>query len=117
MAAVAVLCFMQGDSVPDMSGTWLGLPKDKVAHFLMFLPFTPLSYLTFRNKRSSFWTKILILTLMFIIGSGIAYSTEIIQERLKSRSYETADLMSDVLGLTVGYVVIASRLISKKFRK
>ena len=117
LAAVALLCFMQGDSVPDMSGTCLGLPKDKIAHCLMFLPFTPLSYLTFRNKHSSFLKKLLILTLMFLIGVGIAYSTEVIQERLKYRAYETKDLMSDGVGLAIGYVIIATRLIIKKSRK
>lgn len=117
LAAVAVLCFMQGDSMPDMSGTWFGFPKDKVAHFLMFLPFTPLSYLTFRSKSSSFWIKIMILTLMLAIGAGLAYSTEIIQERLKYRSYQTTDLIADGLGLSIGYVVIVSGLIIKKSRK
>jgi VanZ family protein len=114
LAAVAVLCFMQSDSMPDMSGTWFGFPKDKVAHFLMFLPFTPLSYLTSRSKSSSFWIKIMILTLMLAIGAGLAYSTEMIQERLRYRSYETKDLMSDGIGLAVGYAVIATGLIIKK---
>jgi glycopeptide antibiotics resistance protein len=114
MAAVAVLCFMKSDSMPDMSGTWFGFPKDKVAHFLMFLPFTPLSYLTFRSGNSSFWTKIMMLTLMLTIGAGLAYSTEMIQEKLNYRSYETKDLMFDGIGLAVGYAVIATRLIIKK---
>lgn len=117
LAAVAVLCFMHGDSMPDMTGTWFGFEKDKVAHTLMFLPFTPLSYLTFRRKSSSFWIKILILTLMLTIGAGLAYSTEIIQERLKYRSYETQDLIADGIGLSIGYVVITIGLILKKSRK
>ena len=117
LAAVAVLCFMHGDSMPDMSGTWFGLQKDKVAHFLMFLPFTPLSYLTFRKKSSPIWTKILVLTLMLLIGAALAYSTEIIQERLKYRSYETSDLMSDGIGLAAGYTTIIIGLIIKKSRK
>ena len=117
LAAVAVLCFMHGDSMPDMTGTWFGFEKDKVAHTLMFLPFTPLSYLTFRRKSSSFWIKILILTLMLTIGAGLAYSTEIIQERLKYRSYETQDLIADGIGLSIGYVVITIGLIFKKSRK
>lgn len=117
LAAVAMLCFMQGNSMPDMSGTWFGLPKDKIAHFMMFLPFTPLSYMTFRRKSSSFWIKVMLLTLMLAIGAGLAYSTEIIQERLKYRSYQTTDLIADGLGLSIGYVVIASGLIIKKSRK
>ena len=117
LAAVAVLCFMQGDSMPDMTGTWFGLPKDKVAHLLMFLPFTPLSYMTFRRKTSSFWTKILILSIMLTIGASLAYATELIQEKLKYRSYETKDLMCDGIGLAVGSLVIAIGLIFKKSRK
>lgn len=116
LTAVAVLCFMHGNSLPDMADTWWGIPADKAAHFLMFLPFTPLSYMTFRRKGSAFRTKIMILTLMLAIGSGLAYTTEIIQERLSYRSYETKDLISDGLGLATGYIVIALGLIIKKTR-
>ena len=111
MAAVAMLCFMHGDRLPDMSGTWFGLPSDKVAHFLMFLPFTPLAYLTFRRKRSSLWTKMVVLTLMLVIGGGLAYGTEIIQERLSYRTYEATDLIVDCIGLAAGYAVVALKII------
>ena len=111
MAAVAMLCFMHGDGLPDMSKTWFGLPSDKVAHFLMFLPFTPLAYLTFRRKRSSLWTKMAVLTLMLVIGGGLAYGTEIIQERLSYRTYEATDLIVDCIGLAAGYAVVALKII------
>ncbi len=112
-----MLCFMHGDSMPDISGTWLGLPADKVAHFIMFVPFMPLSYLTFSKDQSSFGTKFTVLTILLAIGLGLAYCTEIIQERLKFRSYESKDLLFDGLGLSSGYIIIALGLIIKKSRK
>lgn len=117
LAAIAVMCFINGDSIPDMADTWWGLPSDKVAHFLMFLPFTPLSYLAFRNKESSFGIKLLILSIMLIIGCGLAYLTEIIQERLSYRTYDLNDWVSDGIGLVTGFTIIAFGLIIKKIRK
>lgn len=117
IAAVAMLCFMHGDNLPDMSTTWFGLPSDKVAHFLMFLPFTPLAYLTFRRKGASLCTKLIILTLMLTIGSALAYMTEIIQEKLSYRTYETTDLYMDCTGLIAGFTVVALKIIIKTSRK
>lgn len=117
LAAVAVLCFAHADKVPDMSDKWWGIPSDKAAHFLMFLPFTPLSYMTFRRKNGSFWRKMLVLTTMLLIGAMIAFLTEIVQDRLSSRSYETKDLLADGIGLITGYAAIASGLLIKKSRK
>lgn len=117
LAALATLCFMRGDTMPDVSVVWWGIPADKAAHFLMFIPFVPLSYLTFRNKRSSFCKKTMLLTCMLAIGSALAYLTEIIQGSLKYRSYEVMDLQYDGYGLLLGFLIIAIGILIKKLRK
>ena len=117
LMALGALCFMRGDTMPDVSVVWWGIPADKVAHFLMFVPFTPLAYLTFRKKKSQFWKKGLLLTCLAAIGFALAYLTEIIQGRLKYRAYEVEDFHFDGYGLALGYLIVAIALLIKKSRK
>lgn len=106
LVTVASLCFLHGDDIPRVTGTWFGMPADKVAHFLMFLPFLPLSFLAIRNKNRQFLASMLILSVLAVIGCGTAYLTEIIQDKLTYRSYDIKDFMSDCGGLAAGYILI-----------
>ena len=106
LAAVALLCFLHWDNVPDITGTWMGLPKDKIVHACMFIPFIPLAYLSFRSRTGSAGKNLLIATVLLMLGIGTAYMTEIIQGTLKYRSYETADFLADCAGLGFGYACI-----------
>ena len=102
IAAVAILCFTQGKHLPEMPETWLGLPSDKVAHALMFLPFTILGYLSFTSEENSTLKKITVLTILIAFGCGMAYATEIIQRILGYRAYEISDMKADMTGLGIG---------------
>jgi hypothetical protein len=62
IAAVAYLCFARPDEVPSLPETWFGLPADKVAHFLMFLPFPFLGYIAFEGNGMNWWKKALLMT-------------------------------------------------------
>ena len=117
LMVLGALCFMRSNTLPDVSVVWWGIPADKAAHFLMFVPFTPLSYLTFRKKRSQFWKKVLLLTCMAAIGFAFAFLTEVIQGRLKYRAYEIEDFHFDGYGLALGYLIVAIALLIKKSRK
>jgi VanZ family protein len=117
LTGVAGLCFLHGDKIPDISGTWFGLPADKVAHIAMFAPFIPLAYLSFNIKDISRLIRLFILTLLLFLGLGTAYLTEIIQERLSYRSYEIKDLIADCIGLAAGYICIALWIVSHKSQK
>ena len=104
LGAVAVLCFAHGDQLPDLPSTWFGIPSDKVAHALMFMPFPILSYQAFRPKRAEAVT----LIIFTFTGAGVASATEKIQSMLAYRSYELQDLFADCIGLTVGAVICAA---------
>ena len=117
LASVAVLCFTHGDKLPDLKGTWFGLPSDKVAHMAMFLPFIPLSFFAFRNRNNYAITDMLILTSLLILGAGTAYMTEVIQEKLSYRTYDSMDLYADCIGLGISYLSITAWLIIRNIRK
>ena len=50
LISILVLCFANLSSLPDVSNTLFGIDIDKVAHFLMFLPFPALFFLSFEGK-------------------------------------------------------------------
>ena len=117
LAGVASLCFLHGEDLPNITGTWFGLPADEVAHFAMFFPFIPLAYIAFRKKKGAKLVNLFILTILLALGVGTAYMTEIIQEKLGYRSYEISDFKTDCIGLAAGYLIIFSGIILKKSRK
>ena len=47
-----MLCFTSSDKLPDIQKTIFGFPTDKVAHFLMFLPFPILFYMAWDHDTS-----------------------------------------------------------------
>ena len=101
LAAIAFLCFMHADKLPDMQKTLLGIPTDKVAHFLMFLPFPILAFLAYDHVTNKFWSAVLFAVLTFAVGAGIAWLTEYVQGMLPYRSREIADLKADLLALGI----------------
>ena len=102
IAAVAVLCFTQGEQLPELPNTWFGLPSDKVAHALMFFPFTILGYLSFTSEENSTLQKTAVLAILIAVGCGMAYATESIQRMLGYRAYEISDMKADMIGLGIG---------------
>lgn len=101
LAAIAFLCFMHADKLPDMQKTLLGIPSDKVAHFLMFLPFPILAFLAYDHVSNKFWSAVLFAVLTFAVGAGIAWLTEYVQGMLPYRSREIADIKADLLALGI----------------
>ena len=102
IAAVAYLCFAKPDDMPQLPQLWLGLPADKVGHFLMFMPFPLLGYLTFEVKGMSVGRKLFLIAILIVFGAGMALGTEYIQARLEYRSSENSDLLADGIGLITG---------------
>ena len=103
--AVAVLCFTQGEQLPELPNTWFGLSSDKVAHALMFFPFTILGYLSFTSEENSTLQKVAVLTVLIAVGCGMAYATESIQRVLGYRAYEISDMKADMAGLGLGTLI------------
>lgn len=102
IAAVAFLCFTQGEQLPELPKTWFGIPSDKLAHALMFFPFTILGYLSFTSEENSTFQKVIVMTILIAVGCGMAYATESIQRILGYRAYEISDMKADMIGLGIG---------------
>lgn len=102
IAAVAFLCFTQGEQLPELPKTWFGIPSDKLAHALMFFPFTILGYLSFTSEENSTLQKVIVMIILIAVGCGMAYATESIQRILGYRAYEISDMKADVIGLGIG---------------
>lgn len=115
ICAVGFLCFMKPSDMPEFEMSWFGLPSDKVAHFMMFLPFPILSFLAVRKADGSTGSRFLLLAVLFAAGALIAAGTEILQSLTKYRSYEVKDMLTDFAGLAAGSLITAlSILISGK---
>ncbi|MBR5100801.1 MAG: hypothetical protein IKX34_05815 [Bacteroidales bacterium] len=111
VALVAWLCF--GTFKPDSSvpRSILGIPTDKVVHFLMFLPFPILGTIALDFR--SWWRTLSMTTLLANI---IAFCFEQLQSRITTvRITDPADLNANFLGITLGLLIaILIGLLAKK---
>ena len=102
--AVAILCFGRFSGGIDMSSEWFGIPKDKIAHFSMFLPYPVLMYLAF-YRPGSISGLILFLVAVILVGGILAGGTELVQGMLQYRSADITDFRADCLGILTGSVI------------
>ena len=118
MIAVGVLCFLKPSSLPEVNiKTFLGIPLDKVLHFLMFTPFPILSSLVFINKNQKTGISLLILSILAAAGACMAYGTELIQSEIGYRSYEIKDFIADLTGIATGSIIATIYLTYTKLKK
>ena len=106
ITAVAYACFGHFNDVPDLAVAWLGIPNDKILHFLMFLPFPILMYLSFGQKSKNPWKAMLGVIGIFIIGCLIAAGTEVGQSFISYRSCDPTDFVADSLALLISSLVV-----------
>ena len=114
IVAVAYLCFAKPDDIPQLPQLWLGLPADKVGHFLMFMPFPLLGYLAFEVKEMSVGRKLFLTAILIVFGIGMAIGTEYIQAQLEYRSSDSNDLLADGIGLVTGGIFTSIYLFARK---
>lgn len=117
LTAICILCFIKGDNLPDMEKFLFGIPLDKAAHFVMFLPYPILASLSFIHKDHGVGKNVAILTVLTVVGFGLAYGTEVIQAQTGYRSYETGDFIADSAGLLTGALATAAFIIVKNREK
>ena len=118
LIAVGVLCFLKPSSLPEVNiKTFLGVPIDKVMHFVMFLPFPILSSLVFINKNQKTGISLLILSILAAAGACISYGTELIQSEIGYRSYEIKDFYADLTGIATGSIIGTIYLTYTKLKK
>ena len=104
-AAVLYLCFGNFSDLSSVPGYFLGIPSDKIVHFLMFLPFPVLFYMAFGWRTSRPWHSILLAVGILAIGSAIAAGTEIIQDFIPYRESNAMDFLADFAALCLSAVI------------
>ena len=113
IAAVILLCIIKTDSLPELPKLLLGIPLDKIAHFMMFLPFPILGYMTFHHTERGKLMDMAILGILFILGAGFALSTERLQAVTSYRSYEVADMIADFAGIVTGVTAVIIYILTR----
>lgn len=117
VAGVLFLCFGHFDNTPSLPTSFLGIPSDKIAHFLMFFPFPILAFLAFDQFTETVKSTLLFTGVTFLVGLGLAFLTEWGQAHLTEyRSGEPLDLAADVLALFLSSVLVAIIDITKQQR-
>ncbi len=114
MAAVAYLCFMKPDDMPEIRPDLWGIPIDKVVHFAMFFPFPALAYATFMPAGHRKFRHLLVLAVVSFAGVGLAMGTEHLQGLSEYRSYEIKDFYADALGMGCSAILTAVYILTKK---
>jgi len=114
LIAIAVLCFASFGSMSSIAREIAGIPTDKVVHFIMFLPFPILSYLSFDHPGKKWWKSLLFVLASLGAGCLVAWGTEFIQGQLSYRTKDLHDFYADSLALLISSVVV---LISDLRRK
>jgi VanZ family protein len=113
LVAVAVLCFAKFPESEDVPRSLLGIPMDKLVHFLMFFPLPLLAYLAFDRYPGKRWTAALWASVSFLGGCAYAAFTELVQLRLPYRSGDPADFRADFAALAVCSVLILILIFAK----
>lgn len=113
IAAVLLLCLIRTESLPKLPKFFLGIPLDKITHFLMFLPFTILGYMVFYTTERSIMREFAVIGILCVIGAGFALSTERLQAMTAYRSCEAADLIADLIGIAAGAFAVTFEIFRK----
>ena len=111
LAAVVLLCVISTQNIPELPKSVLGIPMDKMTHFVMFLPFPILGYMAFRPDCKGIWRNFAVLGILCMIGLGFAFSTERLQSMTAYRSYELADMAADSAGIIAGSLMVTVQIL------
>ena len=107
LVALAILCFGNFNDMPGVQQSFWGIPTDKIAHCLMFLPFPCLAYLAFNRFTAKRPRPILWIFVTFFVGIVLAAGTEIGQAKLTSwRTGDPVDFRADLIGLAAGTLFV-----------
>ena len=108
LGAVVVLCFANLGAGPAQNSFW-GIPGDKIAHFLLFLPFPFLAWGCTRPREETVPYILIKIFLIFLLGLLLGFLTEYIQGYLPGRCRERLDFLADFCGITatcLGIVIL-----------
>jgi VanZ family protein len=103
--AVILLCVIKTEDLPELPKLFLGIPLDKIAHFIMFFPFIILGYVSFMPTEKGLWRRLAVLGTLLTLGCIFAFATEKVQAMTAYRSYEILDMAADSIGLLGGTAI------------
>ncbi len=102
VAAVGYLCFADFDPSFIQKQSDLLHLTDKDVHFLMFLPFVPLTYLAFASREWKFRKTALFSVAMLVTAVAAAALIELIQGQTLYRSEDLWDAVAGIAGAATG---------------
>lgn len=103
VAVLAYLYFATFEANSELPQDIFGIPLDKCVHFLMFLPFPVLGTIAF--QKNSWWRTLCWST---VAANIIAFVFESQQHYINpERCTQAEDLNANLLGITVGLVIMA----------
>jgi VanZ family protein len=108
IVAVLCLCLLNlSDKTPELPQYFLGIPMDKLAHFLMFFAYPVVGWLMLTyNKMLSMRTN-LIFPVLLITGFLFAAFTEAAQGLLTTyREPDNMDFIADAIGIISSILLI-----------
>lgn len=110
VGGVITLCLSSFSNINiTLPTTLFGIGLDKYFHFLMFLPYPMIGWLTYHASRHLGRYPKYALIAAFASGVVFAISTELAQMYLTvGRSGEFADFVADLCGLVVGTIIIST---------
>ena len=82
--AICILCFMNPSDMPDPELDIPGL--DKLVHFMMFVPFPVLAFLSIQTQKKSLKANLTFITLIFLnpsLRSFFAFSAKSLRSVFK----------------------------------
>ena len=116
LIALAFLCFGHFETMTQAPTEFLGIPTDKIVHFLMFLPFPFLLYLALKVDTRRWYHSLLLAAGLLVIGAAVAYATEYLQGLTDYRCYDILDFKADVTALSVSSCIVYITDISRHRR-
>ncbi len=109
-------CFGNFSDMPDVQKEMFGIPTDKVVHFIMFLPFVFLGYMSFASRPKKRIQSILLVLASLAGGVLMAVATEIGQSLTSYRTGAAFDFVADGTGLLVATVFTLILVFFKKYQ-
>ena len=115
--SVCLLCFLNLGPGPDMNTEWFGIPKDKIAHFLMFFPFPALVTLVFCKPGWNAQKFIGFMLVVLVSGIAAGGAIELLQGVTTYRSCDIKDFRADCIGLFSGAVLTVAVWAASTYNK
>ena len=104
LGAVFTLCLINMESVPELPMDFLGIPLDKWAHFIMFLPYPILAYISFRPDRKGVSIHLIALAAIIAVGAAMSMGVERLQIAA-GRNYDIKDFYANIAGMAAGAAI------------